>query len=183
MKIAIPNLSELPWRVRDALENMEVQIGSGWGIQHKGDGSHGDVTAATVTATGVIDSSAGTRSAGPQRIGRAGVLDPPQITADQNNYNPVNLASALLLRLTANGAYNITGLQAPGTPFGSASDFTRIALHNSSNSTLTLVHNSGSSSIANRFACPTSVDFALTSGGTVWLYYDTGAGNWVVEGV
>ena len=183
MKIALPNLSELPWRVRDAMENLEVQIGSGWGMQHKGDGSHAAITGDSVTVTGVMSGDAGTRSAGPHRLGRAGILNPPQITANQNNYNPINLDTAGLLRVTANGAYNITGLQAPRVLFGASTDFTRIAWTNRSNFTLTLMHNSGSSSTLNRFSCPRSVDFGLTSGGTVWMYYDTSAGSWVVEGV
>lgn len=182
MKLAINNLTELPWQVREALENLEVQVSSGWGIQHKGNGSHGPITGDSLTVTGAIDGCE-LRICGPEYINRDGVLTPPALTGNTNNYNPVNLQSAYILRVDSTGAYDVTGLQAPTAGIGSVRDYRRICWRNISNYTHTLKHNSGSSSVLNRFSGPAGADVLVRSAGTVWLQYDSAAGNWIIEGV
>ena len=181
MKIAIPNLGDLPWRIRDAMENLEVQIASGWGVQHNGSGAHTDITGDSVVVTNQLDGCE-LRICGPEYINRDGVLRPPALTGSVNDYNPVNFQSAYILMVDSGGAYNLTGLHAPTVGIGAAGDYRRICFRNGSNFTLTLVHNSGSSVGANRFSCPAGANFAVRSAGTVWLQYDSAAGNWIVEG-
>lgn len=181
MKLAINNLTELPWQVRDALEGLEVQIASGWGIQHTGDGTHADITGTSLTVTGALDSCE-LRVCGPEYINRDGVLQPAALTGNTNNYNPVNVQSAYILKIDSTGAYDVTGLQAPSGGIGLPSDFKRVCFRNVSNFTLTLKHNNASSSTLNRFACPAGADVLVRSSGTVWLQYDSAAGNWIVEG-
>lgn len=181
MKLAISNLTELPWQVREALEGLEVQIASGWGMQHKGDGSHGTITGDSLVVTGQIDGCE-LRICGPEYIKRDGVLRPTALTGNTDNYNPVNIQSAYILQVDSTGAYDLTGLIAPTAGIGSVRDYRRLCFRNGSNFTLTLKHNSGSSSTLNRFACPAGVDVAVRSSGTVWLQYDSAAGNWIVEG-
>lgn len=182
MKIAIPNLTNLPWQTRDAVENLEVQIASGWGIEHKGDGTHSDINGDSLTVTNEV-TACELRICGPEFIQRDGVLNPPQLTGNTNDYAPLDIQSAYILRISANGAFNITGLQAPYGGLYQRSDFKRICVRNNSGFTITLTHNDAASVAANRFSCPNAANFAMRPNATVWLQYDSFSGAWVVEGV
>lgn len=73
-----------------------------------------------------------------------GDITPPQITSDQNNYNPSGLSTASVLRLDANPAVNITGL-------AGGDDGRIIVIINVGTFTITLKDNSTLSLAQNRF--------------------------------
>ena len=188
MKLGINNLTELPWGTRTALESMEVAIQSGWGIQHDGDGTHTDITGASITVTGDLD-CVGHRVGGPARIAAVGALTAPALTASVNNYDPKDEPAVrsnqdvIIMRISSDGAYDITGLVAPTAGDFSDRDFVRRMFINGGNYTFTLVHNSGSSISGNKFSCPGGANFALRSAASVWVMYYPAAGNWIVEGI
>ena len=102
-----------------------------------------------------------------------GEISPSQITGSQNNYNPSGLATANTMRLTSDGAYNITGLNAQ-------SDGHLLLVVNVGSNTLTLKDEDAASSAANRFAL--THDFALPAAGAAILRYDATATRWHLAG-
>lgn len=98
-------------------------------------------------------------------------IAPTSISASQNDYNPANLSTAAVLRLTASGAYNITGLQG-GT------DGRVLTLTNIGTNAITLVSESASSTAANRFALAANIP--LSQNQSVVLLYDSTAQRWRV---
>jgi len=113
---------------------------------------------------------------GAQGFTLSGVLSPPQITADQNDYAPAGLSTAFALRLSADAARSITGILSQGTG-------RLLCLINYSSFPITLPFNSPSSAAANRIVGPSSTNFVLVSNGCCWLWYDVGTGFWrIVSG-
>jgi hypothetical protein len=74
------------------------------------------------------------------------------------------------------GAYNISGI-------AGGSSGRKITIVNYTTQTLTLNHNSGSSSAGNRILIGGSADIAITGFGAVELVYVAGASAWFVVGV
>ena len=127
----------------------------------------GDFTSATHThqtaATGgVIDTL-------PEDFSLTGDISPPQITADQNDYTPANLATSSTLRLTTDATRNITGL-------AGGADGRILLLHNVGSFNVVLVDSSASSSAANRFAI--SADITIAPDQSVLLQYDSTSSRW-----
>jgi hypothetical protein len=110
-----------------------------------------------------------------QSFALTGVISPASIGAHQNDYNPTGLSTASFLRLTASGAYNITGLA------GGASGRV-ISVHNIGANNLTLVDESSSSSAANRFALPDAQNLVLWTDQTALLQYDATSTRWRMIG-
>lgn len=108
-----------------------------------------------------------------QNLSLMGVISPTQITANQNNYAPTGLASASRLRLDANAAYNITGIDKSvfEEPSGAVFVLSNISAYN-----LTLKNGDGSSSANNRFSL--AADFVLVAGGSCVLMYDNTTLKW-----
>jgi hypothetical protein len=104
----------------------------------------------------------------------SGVISPTQLTASVNNYNPAGLATASVVRLSADAEWNLTGLVA-----AAASHF--IVLVNIGSNTINLVDESASSSAANRFAL--DVNLALTADTAASLWYDGTSSRWRLLGI
>lgn len=104
-------------------------------------------------------------------------LSPAQITANQNNYNPLGLDTARVLRLSVDAARTITGLAAQ--PSG-----TRLTLLNVTGGAgfdITLAHaDTVNSTAANVFICPGFVGYTLARGGGVDIWYDGTSSVWRV---
>jgi len=96
---------------------------------------------------------------------------PPQITANQNDYNPssVNCATSTTLLLNSDAARDITGLA--GGVAGC-----EMRLVNNGAFTITLKEQNASSSAANRFN--TGGDIALVASAGITLLYDGAASRW-----
>jgi len=97
------------------------------------------------------------------------VVSPAQITVAQNNYDPTGLSTAGVLRLDADGAYDITGLAAQAAN-------TALRIFNVGANTLTLKKESVSSTAANRFALVGDVAVVTNEGVTLW--YDGASSRW-----
>ena len=104
-----------------------------------------------------------------------GILSPAQITANQNDYNPAGLSTSRILRLATDASRNITGLTA-------LNNGQWMMIRNGGAFNIVLVHESASSSAANRFSCPGAGDFTLNTCDCVELFYDGAISRWAVCG-
>ena len=128
-------------------------------------GSNGikaDVIAESTSGSGVTLSNA---------FSLSGDLTPPQITANQNDYNPTNLDTASVLRLDTDASRNITGIVPP-----SPDDGRILVIHNIGSNNLSLVDDFFLSAAANRFAL--SGNIVLEPDDAVTLQYDTTTNRW-----
>lgn len=102
-------------------------------------------------------------------------ISPTALSGTTNNYNPTDLATAAVIRLTATAAHNLTGLAG-----GSAGRV--IVLYNiGATHRIILKANDGGSSAANQFGFHADFDL-VPSGGCVLVYDDT-ASLWRLAGV
>jgi hypothetical protein len=99
-----------------------------------------------------------------------GVVTPPQITANQNDYAPTGLATALVGRISSDVARSITGIAAvPGGRF--------LWLQNVGAFPITLSNANAGSAAANRFAF--TADQILEPGRVLPILYDAVQARWV----
>ncbi len=98
-----------------------------------------------------------------------GTLTPPQILIDQNNYSPTGLSTASTLRLSTDASRNITGL-------AGGSDGRVLTLHNVGAFNWTLVDESASSTIGNRFALTSNLTIPPDT--SITLQYDGTSFRW-----
>ncbi len=104
-------------------------------------------------------------------------LSPPQISSDQNDYNPAGLSTANEVRLNSDAPRLITGLA--GGVDGRTIDFLNAAAHIN-----TLVHENSGSTAANRMSLPGAVDRVLLPNEAVILKYDATISRWrIASGV
>lgn len=174
--------------VRKQFDQLKAHISAGWNIQHTPAGAHLDITAKSVTSAGALVTQ------GPMVVARLGQLVAATITANQNNYTPVDengkavsMSTLIVVRLNTDASRTLTGLAAPSPQRRHA-----VLLLNVGGFSLVLAHDSGSSSAINRFTCPGSVDLTVRTNGGVWVYYDIPAsasseslpsGRWRVIGI
>jgi hypothetical protein len=90
-----------------------------------------------------------------QGLHTPGVCAPPQITADQHDYDPPGLADGSTLALDAAAPVKITGLKAP------VADGRWMLLVNNGKNPVTLVNDGKESNERNRFRTGTGKDFTL----------------------
>lgn len=133
------------------------------------------IAASTITLSGNV-ASTGTVSAAALINGGAtnitGVISPAEITSDQNDYNPTDLSTASVVRLSSDAARAITGLAAPST--GRVMHLFNVGDHN-----ITLRIENASSSANNRFAInAVTSSFIINNGYSVTLWYDTASDRW-----
>jgi len=150
----ITNTSGLDAAVVDEFETHNAQLEGYLSVEHHGDGTHKKVTADTLSGT-------------VQALVTA-VLQPPQITRDQSDYNPAGLATASVLWFDTSAAWAITGIVA------AAENGTRLVLYNSGQFPLTLRHNSIGSLETNRFYFDTVADVVLNTATLVEVIYLNG---------
>ena len=107
----------------------------------------------------------------PGKVLYTGVIAPAALTGDTNNYAPSGLAYCSRINISATVAVNLTGLTG-------MSDGREISLCNTGVFTITLVANSSSSLVANRFLMPT--DVVMQPGTLVIARGDGTANGWRV---
>jgi hypothetical protein len=176
-----------PYELQRMTEDALVEASTLLDQEHDEQGMHTDVHVDSIESrtagTPVIVNEGLRFTLGPWLLEEDGnpnttyaAIRPTSLTADQNDYNPAGLSSALVVELESTAARTITGITQ-----------TRVRrwlqLVNRGNYTITLAHDSSSSTAAYRFAFSGSEDFELRSGGLIWLYYDTGAPIWRGEGL
>lgn len=105
----------------------------------------------------------------PQNIQFSGDISPSQITSSQNDYNPTDLSTSSVLRLTSDANWNITGL-------AGGSDGRVIIIRNIGSFIITLKNNSSSSTSSNRFSF--SSDMIIYPDKSVILQYDSTVSLW-----
>ena len=100
-------------------------------------------------------------------------LTPPQITANQNNYNPANFSTSNVLRLSTNASRDITGL-------ASGVQGRVVMIHNVGTNPIVLKNENASSTAANRFAL--NADVTISQSETLTLRYDGASSRWRLWG-
>jgi hypothetical protein len=108
------------------------------------------------------------------------VLTPPQITVDQDDYNPAGLDTATHIRIDAGGGggkRRIGGLQAP--PAGDNRKVTFIVIDGVGGNDLEFQNNDAGSLAANRFLMESGNNQTYSpDGGTVSFWYDHITQRW-----
>jgi hypothetical protein len=105
----------------------------------------------------------------PRGLTLTGIVAPPQITANQNDYNPAGVATAAVLQLSSDASRNITGL-------AGGAEGRVISLINIGSQPIVLSDESASSSAANRFALGANLTIAAKQ--AAMLRYDGAATRW-----
>lgn len=105
------------------------------------------------------------------RITFTSSITPAQITADQDDYSPTNLESAVVLRLSTDASRTITGLAARG-------DGEAKLIQNVGSNDLVLANQNASSVAANRFALESGNNETISAGGQRWIIYDGTSSRW-----
>jgi hypothetical protein len=111
--------------------------------------------------------------------GLNGILSPASLGTTENDWNPTSNGTAAVFRVTPNASNTtITGI----VPVDTAGRLLLITnIHASA--TLSLAHDSGSSSAANRIYCPNSTTYTLAANESAWLWYDPTSSRWRVVAV
>ena len=187
MRIALTDLERLSGAynfLRAIFEQLAASISLWADKEHLQDGKHADVTATSLDVSGQALHQ-GTQLDGTILWGHLlGLIEPAQLTANQNNYNPPGLQTSWMIKLQLDAARSITGIAVPSPlTLDGRQHFRRLQIVNTSAFNLTLVHASGSSTDINRFLCPNAADMVVRPNGTVWIHYDSGADRWYAEGI
>jgi hypothetical protein len=116
----------------------------------------------------VVDQSSGNATL-PRGLSLTGVVSPPQITSNQNDYNPAGIASASLLNLSSDAPRSVSGL-------ASGAEGRVVGILNTGSQPVTLLNENASSTAANRFAL--GGDIVIKSKRAALLRYDGAAARW-----
>jgi hypothetical protein len=104
-----------------------------------------------------------------QALTVSGAISPTSLAANVNDYAPPGFATASVLRMTAGGLYNVTGL-------AGGSNGRVIAIYNIGTNPITLTNEDAASLAANRFSVGANVSLGGSQGLT--LIYDATAQRW-----
>jgi hypothetical protein len=96
-------------------------------------------------------------------------LSPTSLSTSQNDYNPSNLATSSVLRLTSSADVDITGLQG-------GADGRILIIYNIGANKITLKDENASSTAANRFAL--TADVVIGPDQSVFIQYDSTSTRW-----
>ncbi len=105
----------------------------------------------------------------PRGLALTGVISPPQITANQNDYNPSGVATASVLQVFSDAARSISGL-------AGGAEGRVVSLINIGSQPIALLDESASSTAANRFTLGASL--TLPAKQAALLRYDGTATRW-----
>ena len=129
----------------------------------------------------------------PKGIPSYAVCQPAELNADQDDFAPEGIDTAIVLEVYASVALSITGLRASGRTVNQDTDpFTIyprrfLAVLNRGGGDLSLINESSDSLEQNRFSWGTSGDvdeaIVLVSGASAWLMYDPRTERWRLFGV
>jgi hypothetical protein len=134
-----------------------------------GSSSASDLTSGTLAAARIGAHASSHQTGGSDAIAPT-VASPSQITANQNDYAG---ATADINRLSSDAARDITG-------FSGGADGKTLVLVNVGSNTITLKHQSTSSTAANRIIVPWAADYILAADGAAVLVYDNTTSRWRV---
>jgi len=97
-------------------------------------------------------------------------ITPTQLVADTNDWNPTDLATASVIRMSTDASRNLTGL-------AGGADGREILLINVGSFPVILKHDQ-TSTAANRFLLRNSLDDDLAPGASIRLWYDNTSSRW-----
>jgi hypothetical protein len=103
------------------------------------------------------------------------VISPTQITSNTDDWSPTNITTARVVRATTNASRNLTGIVASA----GAIPFPMKLLINVGSFDLVLVHDA-TSTAANRFYLPGSVNLTLLPNDACQIWYDATSSRWRV---
>lgn len=99
-------------------------------------------------------------------------ISPAQITANQNNYNPTGLSTAVVMLLTSDASRDITGIAAQSSGV--------LWVYNIGAQNLVLKHQDANSTAANRIIGTAGADVTLTPNRCALLRYSAAQTRWLV---
>jgi hypothetical protein len=105
----------------------------------------------------------------PRGVALSGVIAPPQITANQNDFNPTGVASASVLQLSSDASRNMSGL-------AGGAEGRLVSLINVGSQPMVLLDESTSSTAANRFTL--GGNLTIQAKQAAMLRYDGTAARW-----
>lgn len=100
-----------------------------------------------------------------------GIVSPAALGSNTDNYNPTGLGSARILRISASTPVNLNGLAAQSDGF-------TVRLINVNTNAITLVHEAGTSTAANRFNLGSGANKVLAVHSSIDLWYDASGSRW-----
>ncbi|WP_234838863.1 hypothetical protein [Sinorhizobium meliloti] len=118
----------------------------------------------------ILDNDAAGNAALAHAVSLPGNISPSQITANQNDYNPANLTTASVLRLTSDASRNITSLA------GGANGRILTVMNVGTNPIVLKNDDGATGTAANRFAL--TGDLTLAAKQSAMLMYDSTASRW-----
>lgn len=110
---------------------------------------------------------------GPMSFVAGAVSTPAALIVNTNDYTPASLSSTAVLRISATGAVNVTGLIAATTAQA-------ILVCNIGGFAITFTHADALSVAANRFRCPGAANVVLATLDSRWIWYDPTSAVWQV---
>lgn len=140
-------------------------------ISGSGEGSVPDVE----NEGDVLTVVAGAAAWAPTAFSPGEVISPTQLSANTDNWNPTGLATSRIIRVSTDASRNLTGITAAGGAF--PYDIKRLINVGSFN--LVLIHDA-TSTAANRFLIPGSLDLTLLPNDSVVTWYDPTTERWRV---
>jgi|SRR5713101_7129870 len=136
--------------------------------------------ALTGDATAAANSNAVTLVQASSLFSFTGIITPPQITANQNDYSPTGIGTANVLRLTSNAALDITGINANTNTSGRMLVLLNV---NPGLTNINLRHENAGSSAANRINNLTGADPSILGQfGQRIIWYDATLSRWLTIG-
>lgn len=172
----------LPTAVADEFDSFAAAVEAVFETEH--DTTTGEHTDVRVDSLGSSDSSVVRMIDGQRWLSGPWFVDeldnndhvagirPDDITANQNNYNPPGLSTALVVEVSSDADRSITGLTVTGR------QKRLLIFGNRGNFNITLEHDHASSLGVNRFGLPGNLDVVLGSSEYILLYYDVGSEIW-----
>jgi len=133
------------------------------------------VQAAIDELDGRLDNVSTANLAASGTFSLSGDISPAQLTANTNDWAPTGFASAYAVNVSTSANISLTGL-AGGT------DGREVMLVNTTAYTLTISHESGSSTAANRFTCSGSASAVLRQNDAMQFRYDGATSRWRAVG-
>lgn len=137
------------------------------------DTSHGSRAGGTLHANATISVAGFMSSTDKTKLDCYGtIITPSQITADQNDYAPTNIALAEILRLSTDTTRIITGLSCTNV------NVLRKKIYNIGTNPLVIAHDNASSTDINRILIPGASNITMYANDVVDIFYDSTTARW-----
>lgn len=107
----------------------------------------------------------------PQGIAQTGVITPPTLAANTNDWAPTGAATASVWRVSTDASRNLTGIAALATG-------TMLILINVGANDLVITHEDAASTAVNRIITPTAASVTVSASRSERLWYDATSSRW-----